>query len=1421
LTIDRQDLYNSIPLNDVESPNSPLIETEEERKKREEEERRLEEQRKLQEIQENANAEKIIADKNLENNKLEKIEKEILPPSQAKKDLYDSISEDYDETLDYSKIDESISTTRQIQYGARQEKTIIGNLVQLGEAFFTRQENETFTEAAQRIENKRQEDIFKDYPEFRGKQESMQVLSGRMGIAIADPVTLLIPWTKIAKAGKLINVGVGGGVAASDMALREYTLYGEVSPVNVGLSFGLGGISSGVSSLVANRLTKSKGADNIVTENIDNPTKAALVEAGEEAATESQPAFKAWSDNVNAAGVKYTELDLINAEILKLKKKANQIKTPERDLKQKVMPFGKDATIKETPTRTITEAEKINIKREILDLEKQAVTIQKEIDAINFIALPEQTAIVGFNSLKKMWNKVDENGNKILEGKYGQSLMRAFVQETVRPLVGAMGGGVLAIGMSDGKDDDPLTAALIVGAFSGFLNKRIQNSQFKLSSKTKQVLNGELQKEFKLHWMTATKQLFAGTQATHLQANNYIMQSFGNTLFRNQGMTIGIGEPLPDAVETLTAQAADLFRRKLYEITGSFSDENIAAASRILQQRNMPSSAKYSFLDEGDLQNTAAQKIADDVFKLQEEFKQYVRETGLVFEDLDSYGLTQIFNPQAAELLGTKKTIEILKEAFKIQNINLNKLDPKKYKLITDTSNRKGGKTVDEKLEELAKNYLNKSDNIRRQEIINSENLLKGTEAFLDSNGNPLKQKDTLIQSARFFDNERVLFDQEARAFAKDLFIQDFEYTTNTLFENTIPVVEFARRFGSKGQGLQDITKQLKEFYKNESLRSGGTGDFTLDKGLRELYNRDVKLISNAVNSLFNVHDINKGVDPSSFSKSMALTLQALLSTTKLVKVAIPSLGDLIQVYQNSGPKAFMQSMMLQLREQGENAVKASSALGIRSGRIKEGLFGRKDGDITFGLVEKIMQTPFKNRRYNGTLQKELSAFSMTATTQYQQKVVNFQKRFFEIVQLGRITRFAREFAFDAGAIRAFDLSKKMKLNRRHLRETTNLGLSKENLKYLNQFKDMDEAMNDSFGKILLEKAGRSAADRDALIPTVGNRRLFSQSNNPWIRFTGSFLSWAQAKSAQTNSLIGRIEEGDAKLATLMLTTLPIYGSVRQLQNLLHPDEDVRKLAQVNPVEDFDKFIAEGAMFSGQQYPWYIDKIVSSIKYNQDNVIETIYPAYSLIDDIFKAFYNFKTADLLALELSETVLPAAKEITRRPTVGQALGYEESIAENIEAEANTKGQRPNFATGGIVTGPEVPFTKEDPANRVDPFTGEPYQEQMDRLGFISGGPTLLHPENKEYFTKFHNDVVSQGKELTRDNETVTMRIIGVNHEGKEYLIPSYDPDSKKVLSDKDAKQKYLQDIKSGKLKGYDTIESAERDRQIFYPEIVGK
>jgi hypothetical protein len=43
-------------------------------------------------------------------------------------------------------------------------------------------------------------------------------------------------------------------------------------------------------------------------------------------------------------------------------------------------------------------------------------------------------------------------------------------------------------------------------------------------------------------------------------------------------------------------------------------------------------------------------------------------------------------------------------------------------------------------------------------------------------------------------------------------------------------------------------------------------------------------------------------------------------------------------------------------------------------------------------------------------------------------------------------------------------------------------------------------------------------------------------------------------------------------------------------------------------------------------------------------------------------------------------------------------------------------RDSFATGGLVEGKDdVPYTKENPADRVDPFTGQPYSAQMEELG----------------------------------------------------------------------------------------------------------
>ena len=58
--------------------------------------------------------------------------------------------------------------------------------------------------------------------------------------------------------------------------------------------------------------------------------------------------------------------------------------------------------------------------------------------------------------------------------------------------------------------------------------------------------------------------------------------------------------------------------------------------------------------------------------------------------------------------------------------------------------------------------------------------------------------------------------------------------------------------------------------------------------------------------------------------------------------------------------------------------------------------------------------------------------------------------------------------------------------------------------------------------------------------------------------------------------------------------------------------------------------------------------------------------------------------------------------------------EKTIDEILEDQEDERMQR---TRGGLVEGTlDVPFTREDPADRIDPFTGEPYSEQMTRLGF---------------------------------------------------------------------------------------------------------
>ena len=48
----------------------------------------------------------------------------------------------------------------------------------------------------------------------------------------------------------------------------------------------------------------------------------------------------------------------------------------------------------------------------------------------------------------------------------------------------------------------------------------------------------------------------------------------------------------------------------------------------------------------------------------------------------------------------------------------------------------------------------------------------------------------------------------------------------------------------------------------------------------------------------------------------------------------------------------------------------------------------------------------------------------------------------------------------------------------------------------------------------------------------------------------GQFMSWTLAKSAQTNKLLQRIENGDTKQLVKLLAGLPVYGGIQALREI-------------------------------------------------------------------------------------------------------------------------------------------------------------------------------------------------------------------------------------------------------------------------------
>jgi len=1159
--------------------------------------------------------------------------------------------------------DEEPTTARKMAFGREQEKTILGNIgsyIQAGLRSTLLDEN--FDESLKQNEAVRQSKILQEYPEFYNRPEDAEVLAGRMQIAIADPVTWLIPWTKIAKAGKIATIGTGAAVSAGDIALREKVLYGEVNPYSVGLAAGLGGAISGVSSILSSKFQPIDETIEVFDDKGKVINKKVKLKGETEAIPDSKQAQileditedKTLMQKIGFVRESKNEVGILQNESTKLLKQIN-------DLKEKIDPKLKLSGLPDSPEF----AKKVNavsrqetIKSKIKDLQRQRKNLNAKINRLEkknletYVDTASDTLVKGINA-----------------GITDKGLIDKFMFEFTRPFFGGLAGGTFGAFVSDDDDYGSMYAYITAGAALGLLQKNIQNSTFtvKGGDKIKEEILATGDDLAKRNFYSWAKHLFAGSHAAKVVAWGGASEKFIKQMTKSQGAALRLGEVAELSVEErkflLTGKLKEYIGKRVFK---DADEETILAASRIQQGGK--------FIQEGDLANEGAVALAQRINKFQNEFAQYVSEVGIDYKVLDNYGLTQMIN-------------------WNIVNKNSKAFDDALYRAFEIQNKEQGLSTSKRFINKQVASYKLGASNMRNKGVFTLDELTSTNKDDIYRINNP---ENFVVSAASHFEKERVIVSQAAREEIKDFLVNDARVTLDSLISQTVPIVEFSRTFGSRGELLtQNVFKEIRKKY--EPYRPNS-------KTATKLEQKEIKDVKQTINAYFGKHHAEAVITNNDVARTWIAGLVGLTNATRLTKVALPSLGDLVQPIQNSGVSASIKSSITQIKRIiDKDGFRPSESLGIK---------------------------------YNSQLERELQGYMIDINTSSlsQRKIAEYNSKFFKIVQLGRITNFAREFAFDAGVARSFTLANKLKrkgkLSKSELRELNAAGLKTEDAKYIASFKNVKDAYKDTKGRSLLDTVGFKAADRDALIPTLGNRRLFSQSKDPAIRLLGTFLSWSQAKTTQTNALIKRIEDGDLALGVRMMGALSIYSGIMYLQRGLSTSDEFKE--EYFSRDAFDpKTLAEVYMLSGN-FPWYADKATNLTAGPGSNApIESLYPVAGYMDDFIKVPQKLAKGEIdkATVNFIKT-LPFGKDLLYYgvPLLeGTPLEPVEEFLDTTEGPSETTG----YATGGIIRqqyfkGEEVsknfPVTdvKEIAADRVDPFTGSPYSDQMARLGLSKGG-----------------------------------------------------------------------------------------------------
>ena len=1033
--------------------------------------------------------------------------------------------------FDFSEAEEiKVSNLEKLEYAFDKNTQMIGNAYRIGKAKIQDifDEDKTFKDYILENEAERQQDINKEHWKFStGKYDDDTIVkAGELATLIVDPGYILAyatPWGRKAMKSYKMAALMGGLTISADVLLRDLATKGQVDYAKTGIAGTIGTVLGPLAPAVGKLFRKY----------VPKATQAQIDEVLDIA--ENKVAVR---EGISKSQLRRFRAIATDKEVIKLSNEASQwssvnFEAPAAKATGIFKKFEKELLNKNTLLRKLHKIAKgtkpvkgkvpgmliqsRTFRQQLLDNKLEIIKAQKALEKTKIEIFKKQQP-----KIEKYADLVAKRDGLILEKLFATEsksdwAVRSLLSVSTKPLLGGATG--LTVGITFGDEDTSLLNSFAIGATLGATQKYIQASKkFKLGDKNK-ILN-IIDSEAVKYTLQQLRNWTSATSSTKLESYGGATEKVGKLLLETIDSTASQKSVVANA-DRLTRQ----YQRRVYDLVSPYSAEEQVAALSIARGKLLT-------------KDTAprVEELAKGIKRFLNDFKVEYNKAGFFSKkELDDY-FPRVFDWEKINK-NPDNFRKVLTGIFK----ELKYKDPEKAASGYFAGVKTGGDSV------FNKKILS--------EIFTGSRKTIGA----DKSGGKFiytPVSEHIIQNRTLQGPYKVV---EEVLEKNGFLVNDTAHVLNNLVNNSMKSIAFSRQFGENGQLLRPFFEQIKQKYVNSRLSP--------EKA--ELYAaKEANLVADTVDAYFDRY----GQQVDGLWKSNAAILSTLANLNMLSRVTISSFGDLVQPMQNA---AQFTSWFKALPVVGQRGLKTAFTIKGETGPAK---------DLGLGLTNEIRQGLMKPLGVDARSIVGNSSWMGETITQKTNALA------FKFLGLEWLTGFARRFAYNVGAGDAYGLSKS-------LNKMVSNGVSLESRKALKVIQDLsrynikpqtaidmaktnsiEEALKNTTFKKALNTAGIATANRDALVPQASNRLLFTQSQNPWARLMGQFMSWAMAKSAQTNKVLARIENGNTKTLVKMLAVIPVYGGIQSLRELAKYGEVVTDFS-VNT----DRWLANAYRLSGSQ----------------------------------------------------------------------------------------------------------------------------------------------------------------------------------------------------------------------------------------------